>query len=881
MVYSVIILSLTIALILFFSVNLRDNDITGNVVVSKFVFPTESDFSTGTFNNTILFSDNSIRLGLNLTRVSSLSDSTWLDGAAKIFVIGDYAYVTGENNNSLNVINISDKLNPTRIGSISDDVLYSPYGLYVQGDYAYVAAYGNDSLSIINVTNKTNPVIITSFSDVPNFWLEEPETVFVVGDYAYIAADGGDALIIINITNKSNPITISVLNDSYFLLRASNIYVEGDYAYVTNAGSFEDFFTIINITNKSNPVIVNSTFLSEAAEVFVSNNYAYIPSYSNDSLNIFDITDKSAPVKVGFVSDPTWLENAWGVYILGDYAYVTANLNRSLNVINITNKSNPVRIGSLSEPDWFYGIAPIFISGNYVYLTARGNDSISIINITNQTFPSGTYESPIVNASYTARWFNISLSKTEPTGTDLTIAYRSCDDSLCAGESYSSYTSNSIINLSVNDNPYFQFKINLTTSNLSITSQLNSINISYGDMMSPQWSSNSTNGTAVGTLIKHNVRWTDEVTLSGYIFSFDNGTGTLSNDSFVAVSGTINWSNVTKIVNTTIGSTIRWRVYVNDSANNLNSTSIFNYTTTGDATSPTITINSPTSGQTFTTNNVTINISFSDNVALNYCSYNITNSVGGIVIATNTITCGTSSVEYQTISDGSNYVINTFANDTSGNSRTLVKTFSVDTAAPPGPDSPGGGGGGGVATTPSVIETQSVEEATPEAITTFSNFDPETGIKEISIDVNDEAQNIRIVVSKYDARPANVSVEKEGGVYKYLQIETGNLDSLEKATITFQIEKSWLTGNELEKESIALFKFDNSSEKWKELATRFKEEDDTFFYYDTELTSFSYFVIGEKIKSDFPWLWVLIGVIVLVLVIGIIMLIKRKQPNTP
>jgi hypothetical protein len=97
----------------------------------------------------------------------------------------------------------------------------------------------------------------------------------------------------------------------------------------------------------------------------------------------------------------------------------------------------------------------------------------------------------------------------------------------------------------------------------------------------PKWFDNSTNSTLAGTYIEHRVRWTDTA-LAGYIFSFDNGTGTFTNDSWVSMTGTNNWSNVSKIVNSTVGSTIRWRVYANDTASptNLNATDIFVYNTT-------------------------------------------------------------------------------------------------------------------------------------------------------------------------------------------------------------------------------------------------------------------------------------------------------------
>jgi hypothetical protein len=94
------------------------------------------------------------------------------------------------------------------------------------------------------------------------------------------------------------------------------------------------------------------------------------------------------------------------------------------------------------------------------------------------------------------------------------------------------------------------------------------------DLSPPTYSLNSTNGTQAGTPIEMRVKWDDETDLTttgGYIFSFDNGTGTFANDSWVAFTSTPQWANVTKVVNGTVNSLIRWCSYANDTAGNWNS----------------------------------------------------------------------------------------------------------------------------------------------------------------------------------------------------------------------------------------------------------------------------------------------------------------------
>ena len=86
------------------------------------------------------------------------------------------------------------------------------------------------------------------------------------------------------------------------------------------------------------------------------------------------------------------------------------------------------------------------------------------------------------------------------------------------------------------------------------------------------------NSTYAGTDIKFSLKWTDNLQLSGFSFSFDNGTGTFYNDSWVAMNGTTNWSNVTKSINSTTGSAIRWRVFANDSNNQWNVSQNYSFT---------------------------------------------------------------------------------------------------------------------------------------------------------------------------------------------------------------------------------------------------------------------------------------------------------------
>ena len=232
--------------------------------------------------------------------------------------------------------------------------------------------------------------------------------------------------------------------------------------------------------------------------------------------------------------------------------------------------------------------------------------------------------------------------------------------------------------------------------------------------------------------------------------------------------------------------------------------------------------------------------------------------------------------------------------DYAGNTASSTTTYIVSGGSSGVASSSGGGGGGsGIA---SSVKSNIFTKLTPEKVSVMKNFNEETGVKEIQIEVSNEAKNVKVTVSKYDGKPAAVSVEKTGKVHKYLQIKTENLETdLKKAIVTIQVEKSWISDNSLNKDNIALFKFDNSSNNWNELTTTYKEDDDEYYYYDAELTSFSYFAISEKVVEEeveeekgigtilgdigeeaksLTWLWI---VIILLVVLAVYVIFSRKK----
>lgn len=258
-------------------------------------------------------------------------------------------------------------------------------------------------------------------------------------------------------------------------------------------------------------------------------------------------------------------------------------------------------------------------------------------------------------------------------------------------------------------------------------------------------------------------------------------------------------------------------------------------------------------------------------------------------------TDGNSYTVHPTTSYSGSYTTSCNFRDLAGNIGYAYDTYVVD--APSG----GTGTGPGGSTTPSTTETKTEiwAQMTPGTSTIMSGFEPDTGVDHIQVDVSTPTQNVRIGVSKYESKPAEISVSPVSteGVYKYLQIKTENLEGkLSKAVMRVQVEKSWVNSSGITKNDIAVYKFSNSTQQWNELPTVYREENSNYYYYEVELNSFSYFAIVAKatvtpepepepttkwltsLIDKIPvWAWIVAGVIIVMIVVGGGFAISKKK----
>ncbi len=118
-------------------------------------------------------------------------------------------------------------------------------------------------------------------------------------------------------------------------------------------------------------------------------------------------------------------------------------------------------------------------------------------------------------------------------------------------------------------------------------------------------------------------------------------------------------------------------------------------------------------------------------------------------------------------------------------------------------------------------------------------------VTEVSFAVGKTTYGAWLQVDKEDKLPSNIK-PIEGKVYKNLKITESNIAKVLKgtATITFQVEKSWLSSNNINANDVVMNRYVDG--KWVELTTSKGADDGTFVHYTAQTPGFSYFAIGQK-----------------------------------
>ena len=253
-------------------------------------------------------------------------------GGITVFTIADdFAYVGGNIDERIVVVDISDIENPTVSGFV--DIDRDPERLCFSDDFLFVAE-GTAGLRIIDVTDPENPEEVALLNPIGSL-----QKVHIADDHAYIV-DVINGIYVVDISDIANPVEISRF--------------ETDSRVIDMAYNDDLLFTLISgrmvVLDISDPE--NLEQISEYSEVSINGltvegQFAHVAA--NDGFYyILDVSDPENIFIAGRSLDRYSLRD-FEVY--GNYAY--GNLaQREFRIFNVENPENPREVARYS-PDVF------------------------------------------------------------------------------------------------------------------------------------------------------------------------------------------------------------------------------------------------------------------------------------------------------------------------------------------------------------------------------------------------------------------------------------------------------------------------------------------------------------------------------------------------
>jgi len=119
-----------------------------------------------------------------------------------------------------------------------------------------------------------------------------------------------------------------------------------------------------------------------------------------------------------------------------------------------------------------------------------------------------------------------------------------------------------------------------------------------------------------------------------------------------------------------------------------------------------------------------------------------------------------------------------------------------------------------------------------------------TSTQRVSVNPGADSSDVSFTVSESNERPEEVG-ENNNVVYRYQQFQWENMDDIETATITFNVENEFVENND----NISLQRYEE--EGWTELETSLVDETGNEHTFEAETPGFSYFAVtGSSTEEE-------------------------------
>ena len=232
----------------------------------------------------------------------------------------------------------------------------------------YFTAYSEFSICVWDSAVQVGGLDLTGSGDA--------QDIDVVGSKGYVVTSRNGSSGEFFILSLTNPLIPTASGEYEVGDHTNGVEVLGNFAYLATSYSGREFI-VVDVSDPASPAtaaLVNIPDVTQANDVSVSGNYAYVVTQSSSSgkeFYIYDISNPSSPVlKSSFEVG----NHVYGVYVYGSRAYLAnARSDKELMVLDVSNPLSPAELGSYDIPSVGANGQSVFYGGGIVYLTTRNN----------------------------------------------------------------------------------------------------------------------------------------------------------------------------------------------------------------------------------------------------------------------------------------------------------------------------------------------------------------------------------------------------------------------------------------------------------------------------------------------------------------------------
>lgn len=262
-----------------------------------------------------------------------------------VMIAGNYVYALDNTSNRLLIINIEDPANPLLTGACPINGRSS--SLFIQGDLALITinTQPNPGLQIIDISDKTNPTqagfIKTEHTTGNSTHADLPQKVILRGTLAFVACSEKTALYIFDVNDPANPVKLN-----RYAINPENegfpcaLQGKDQFLYLSSSWSGNSVRKL-DVSDTTNPLEINR-FESPNDPLWIQSSGERLFIADQRRLWIYGMNDVSHPVMLA--SFPNW--KLFTRIILRDDLLFGAR-NDTLFILDLTNPEDPELIKAI------------------------------------------------------------------------------------------------------------------------------------------------------------------------------------------------------------------------------------------------------------------------------------------------------------------------------------------------------------------------------------------------------------------------------------------------------------------------------------------------------------------------------------------------------